>query len=98
MIRRSLAATGLTAQEPVPAPRRATAPKPGAGSRLNRFLVLERGFESTVGLRLATDLHNLGGTPGCAKRTPPVPRDYRAGVCSISKHAGELARAATLAG
>jgi hypothetical protein len=39
------------------------APKPGAGSRLTRFLVLERGFESTVGLRLATDLHNLGGTP-----------------------------------
>jgi hypothetical protein len=39
------------------------APKPGTGSRLTRFLVLERGFESTVGLRLATDLHNLGGTP-----------------------------------
>ena len=39
------------------------APRPGAGSRLTRFVVLERGFESTVGLRLATDLHNLGGTP-----------------------------------
>ncbi len=38
------------------------APVPGAGSRLTRFLVLERGFESTVGLRLAADLHNLGGT------------------------------------
>jgi hypothetical protein len=25
--------------------------------------VLERGFASTVGLRFATDLHNLGGTP-----------------------------------
>ena len=35
----------------------------GTGSRLTRFLVLERGFDSTVGLRLAADLHNLGGTP-----------------------------------
>lgn len=38
------------------------APKPGAGNRLTRFLVLERGFASTVGLRLAADLRNLGGT------------------------------------
>ena len=40
------------------------APKPGVGTRLTRFLVLERGFASTVGLRLAADLRNLGGTPG----------------------------------
>jgi hypothetical protein len=41
-----------------------TPPTPGlgTGSRLTRFLALERGFESTVGLRLAADLHNLGGT------------------------------------
>jgi hypothetical protein len=39
-----------------------SAPVPGAGSRLTRFLALERGFESMVGLRLAADLHNLGGT------------------------------------
>lgn len=39
-----------------------TAPKPGDGSRLARFLVLERGFESTVGRRLVADLRNLGGT------------------------------------
>jgi hypothetical protein len=38
------------------------APKPNAGSRLTRFLVLERGFASTVGLRLAADLRNVGGT------------------------------------
>ena len=38
-------------------------PKLGTGSRLTRFLALERGFDSTVGLRLAADLHNLGGTP-----------------------------------
>ena len=38
-------------------------PKPGAGSTLNRFLVLEQGFRSALGLRLAADLRNLGGTP-----------------------------------
>jgi hypothetical protein len=38
------------------------APVPGTGSRLTRFLALEHGFESTVGLRFAADLHNLGGT------------------------------------
>ena len=37
--------------------------KLGTGSRLARFLALEHGFDSTVGLRLAADLHNLGGTP-----------------------------------
>lgn len=35
----------------------------GTESRLARFLALEHGFDSTVGLRLAADLHNLGGTP-----------------------------------
>jgi hypothetical protein len=40
----------------------APVPSAGVGSRLTRFLALERGFESTVGLRLASDLHNLGGT------------------------------------
>jgi hypothetical protein len=38
------------------------APKTDTGSRLTRFLVLERGFAPTVGLRLAADLRNLGGT------------------------------------
>jgi hypothetical protein len=38
------------------------ASKPGTGGSLTRFLVLERGFASTVGLRLAADLRNLGGT------------------------------------
>ena len=38
-------------------------PKPGAGSTLTRFLVLEQGFVSTVGRRLAADLRNLGGAP-----------------------------------
>ena len=39
------------------------APGRGSGRRLDRFLGLELGFESTVGLRFAADLHNLGGTP-----------------------------------
>lgn len=38
-------------------------PAAGSGSRLTRFLVLEQGFDSTVGRRLAVDLRNLGGTP-----------------------------------
>jgi hypothetical protein len=41
-------------------PRRSTASP--RGSRLARFVELERGFASSVGLRFAANVHNLGGT------------------------------------
>ncbi|HUQ23770.1 MAG TPA: hypothetical protein VM049_12240 [Gaiellaceae bacterium] len=53
----------------------APVPTAGArgGARLDRFLRLESAFPATVGLRLAADLHNLGGNAavfGALRRFP----------------------------
>ena len=57
-------------------------PKPGAGSTLTRFLVLEQGFRSTVGLTTRRRPSQPRRNARREERAAQVPGDHRAGLPS----------------